>query len=138
MSDDPDLDRWPSLRREVEPLPGGLTRLRARRDQERRRAWVFRGSVAAALIAAMALVVSLRPPRTDVDARQAARDLLAGESLPHPDAIALGLADPAPAPVGDPRVAGDTAIVFVWVEATPAPAREVRYIDPVDESTLVR
>lgn len=139
MTHDPDLDRWPSLRREVDPLPGGITRLRAGLDQERRRRpWVVGGALATAAAIALALIVSVRSVDPDGDPRRAARELLAGERLPHPDAVALGLAEPAPQPVGDPRVPGGGAIVFVWVEARPPAAPAPIAIAPVDVADLER
>lgn len=118
------IDGWPELFEPVEPLPGGLARLRERIDREKRRAgWLW-----LAPLVAGAVVLALWIRRAPVEPEPAAAPLISGASeLPHPAAIALGLAAP------HPRAEGD--VVFAWVDASqprPAPI----YVEPSEVGRL--
>jgi hypothetical protein len=106
------FDDWPELFEPIEPLPAGLARLRERIDREKRHpGWLW-----LAPLAAGAVVLALWLRAAPVGQEPPPPPLISGASaLPHPSAIALGLAAPTPAADGD--------VVFAWVDASqPRPA----------------
>jgi hypothetical protein len=105
-----DLDRWPAIRRRVDPLPGGVFELRRRlREPRRVRASAVLAVAACAIVLAMIATWATRPG--EPPDRRALHELL----VDHPGAIALGLADPPAATLAaDPRIA-DGVVVFRWV-----------------------
>lgn len=118
------LDDWPEVFESIEPLPGGLRALRERIEREKRRAWLL--WLTPAVAAAVVLMLWLRrdpPPPPEPPAA-----LVSGASaLPHPSAIALGLAE-------HDRPA-DGAVVFRWVDSSQPPAGPV-YVEAAEVGSL--
>lgn len=90
----------------LEPPPGGLVRLRARRDAGRRRAWPWLVGAACATAAALVLALRVTPPPA---AARAPVDLLAGAEATavHPRWIELGRAQAPSEPLTLARETGD-------------------------------
>jgi hypothetical protein len=126
FDDWPDLPELPELFEPIEPLPGGLAQLRRRVDRERQRekrraGWLWLAPLAAG-VAVLALWLQSAP------VEPAAPPLISGASaLPHPSAIALGLAPPTPSASGD--------VVFVWVDAS-QPRPPPIYVEPSEVDRL--
>ena len=136
-----DLERWPAIRRRIEPLPGGVLALRRRlREPRRRQRWFV--ATAAATVLAAATLMWLLAPRPQVADRRAL-DRLIGQR-PSPELVARGIAVPRrDDQTPDPRV-DDRVVVFRWVSPGEVvtvhnpDAADVVVLDPRDADNQLR
>lgn len=128
---DPELERFPALFRRVNPLPGGAMALRRRLRHTARTRPPVAMVVAVAGLGAVLAVLALWSSRSVAPDRSAAARLFAGSAVPHPEAVALGLADRSRSEqTTEPRI--PAGVVFVWVAPTTRPVTPGRYVDVAD------
>lgn len=129
---DPDLDRWSTVFRRIEPLPGGVFALRRRLRQPARDRTAYAAIAAsAAMLAVLAWLVLWSRPSSVPPDRAAAEQLFSSFAVPPPQAVALGLAERSEAErAAEPRV--HDGVVFFWVAPVSAPDVPRRYVDVAD------
>lgn len=136
---DPELESWPDMYREVEPIEGGLSDLRARiaADSEiGARQWGWGALVATTLCAAALGLYWSQLGTSELGASPATNLADRSNHLPHPRALSLGIVAPSKAtPLRDSRVEaaarrteGPPVLVFQWVQAQTARPEPPQYL----------